>query len=90
MTRVRLATSGTPANANRVVLAVQGGGQIFLTPNLAANNGGLKAALGNMKVVSLGPGGAAAQMKSDFPKAATTTMVNAIETNTSAEGVGRQ
>ena len=47
----------TSANANtstpnRVVLAVQGGGQIFLSPNFQGGNINLKS-LQNMKVVSL-------------------------------------
>lgn len=80
MTRVRLAT-GVTANSNRVVLAVQGGNQFFLTPTVSANSSSLKT-LGNMKVVSLGP---ATQIKSDVPK--TTTIVNASEPNTETEGI---
>nr|XP_014097055.2 uncharacterized protein LOC106622416 isoform X1 [Bactrocera oleae]XP_014097056.2 uncharacterized protein LOC106622416 isoform X1 [Bactrocera oleae]XP_014097057.2 uncharacterized protein LOC106622416 isoform X1 [Bactrocera oleae] len=40
------------SNAGRVVLAVQGGGQIFLSPNFQGNTLNLKT-LQNMKVVSL-------------------------------------
>lgn len=68
-------------NTNRVVLAVQGGGQIFLTPAASANSGGLKT-LSNMKVVSLG---SATQIKSGLPK--TTTINNTGESNTGTEGI---
>ncbi|XP_054738052.1 uncharacterized protein LOC129244444 [Anastrepha obliqua] len=42
------------SNVGRVVLAVQGGGQIFLSPNFQGNTLNLKS-LQNMKVVSLTP-----------------------------------
>ncbi|XP_065355025.1 nuclear factor related to kappa-B-binding protein [Calliphora vicina] len=49
----KTATSGNVSTTpNRVVLAVQGGGQIFLSPNFQGGNINLKS-LQNMKVVSL-------------------------------------
>ncbi|XP_037821372.1 nuclear factor related to kappa-B-binding protein [Lucilia sericata] len=45
-------SSGNATTPNRVVLAVQGGGQIFLSPNFQGGNINLKS-LQNMKVVSL-------------------------------------
>ncbi|KAM7362929.1 uncharacterized protein ACRADG_000035 isoform 1-T2 [Cochliomyia hominivorax] len=45
-------SSGNTTTPNRVVLAVQGGGQIFLSPNFQGGNINLKS-LQNMKVVSL-------------------------------------